>query len=98
MILKNLLLRYRESRFLPVFVNLFAAIQYVRLWPSRDLTLEGLLHSDTYDFGTQWCRVCYHVNGGVDVVNIDDYRYFDYLFTCPLLVRFALHLYVVDFL
>ncbi len=34
----------------------------------------------------QWCRVCVHVNGGVDVVNIDEYKYLDYAFTCPLLV------------
>ena len=34
----------------------------------------------------QWCRVCLHVNGGIDVVDIGEYKYFDYVFTCPLLV------------
>ena len=27
-----------------------------------------------------------HANGGVGVIDIDQYKYFDYVFTCPLLV------------
>ena len=35
---------------------------------------------------TYWGRVCSHFNGDVGLaVNVNYYKYFDYLFTCPLL-------------
>ena len=65
---------------LPVFVNLFAAVQYVSQCNSRVRIMLTQLKNE------QWCRVCLHANGGVGVVDIDQYKYFDYVFTCPLLV------------
>jgi hypothetical protein len=74
--------RYRESKMLSVYVNLFAAISYVRF---------NLLSVKKYFMlrivGWQVARVASHANGNVgNIAQVHNYRYFDYVFTCPLLV------------
>ncbi len=72
---------------LSVYVNLFAAVSYVSFLCSFQCDWH-VSRSDIVSRNvSQLARVASHANGNVgNVAQVHYYKYFDYVFTCPLLV------------